>query len=699
MPIHLAPTHWVLETARTAYALGVNDAGMLTHRYWGARLPRIVDYPPAMDSEGWASFNGPGEVLPYEYPGYAGSSYVEPCLKVVYADGVRDVVLEFVGADADDDTLRVRLEDAAYKLRLTLHYRVVEHLDLLQRWAVIENAGDAPATLERVWSAQWHVPPQRDYRLSHLHGRWFEETQLTRERLTPGVKVLESRRLTTSHQHNPWFALDDALEPALEEHGEVWYGVLQWSGNWKIAAEVTAFGSTRVNIGVNDWDSAIRLEPGDSFTTPSSIAGYTAHGFGQASRNLHRFVRERVLPHPTALRRVLYNSWEATYFDVSAESQLEIARVAADIGVELFVMDDGWFHGRKSDNAGLGDWFPDATKFPDGLEPLIKGVRALGMEFGLWLEPEMVNPDSDLYRAHPDWVIHFPTRARTEMRNQLILNLARTDVQDYLIGMIDDLLSRHEISFIKWDMNRNASEPGWMEHAEPRELWVRYLEGLYRVWGTLRERHPDVIWQSCSGGGGRADLGILRFADQVWISDNTDAVTRLKIQEGYSQVFPALTMEAWAADREAPNVPLSFRFHVAMSGVFGIGANLHHWTESQRLEAREHIERYKQIRHIVHGGDLYRLRSAFEGAFSSLSYVLPDQSEALLFAFRTHIAQPVTLPRIRLRGLEADALYRVDGVAEPLSGVALMQVGLEVKLEDFSSALIHLERVAPPEAN
>jgi alpha-galactosidase len=696
MPIHSAPTDWILETEHTAYALGVNNAGMLTHRYWGARLPRIVDYPRPQDSDGWASFNGPGEVLPHEFPTYAGSSYVEPCLKVTHADGVRDTVLEFAGANAKGDTLVVRLEDETYSVRVTLHYRVIEHLDLLERWVTVENAGAAPVTLERIWSAQWHVPSHADYRLSHLHGRWFEETQLERERLGRGVKVLESRRLTTSHQHNPWFALDRAQEPATEETGEVWYGVLAWSGNWKIAAEVTAFGSTRASIGVNDWDSAIRLEPGTSFTTPPSIAGYSAQGFGQASRNLHGLIRSR-LPHGDATRRVLYNSWEATFFDVDAKSQLEIARIAADLGVELFVMDDGWFHNRNSDHAGLGDWFPDAKKFPDGLEPLIQGVRDLGMDFGLWLEPEMVNPDSDLYRAHPDWVIHFPTRARTEMRNQLILNLARTDVQDHLIGVIDDLLAKHDISFIKWDMNRNISEPGWLEHPEPRELWVRYVEGLYRVWGTLRERHPKVIWQSCSGGGGRADLGILKYADQIWTSDNTQALTRLKIQEGFSQVFPAMTMEAWTTDQDAAYVPLQFKLHVAMAGSFGIGANLHHWDEAQRAEAKAQVALYKRLRHVIHGGELYRLRSAFEHAFSAFTYVLPDRKEAVVFAFRTHIPEPVALPRLKLRGLEPDALYRVDGVQEPMSGAALMVVGLEVALKDFGSAVIHLERVEEPE--
>jgi alpha-galactosidase len=401
MPIHSTDTAWILTTAHTAYAFGLTETGLLAHRYWGKRLPARGDYPAAPQTDGWASFNGPGEVTPLEYPGYAGSAYVEPCLKVTFADGVRDVVLAYSSSEVLGNELRIHLVDAAYDLRVTLHYRVFEEYDLLERWVSFENLGGAAVTLERSFSAAWHVPAQAHYRLSHLVGRWFEETQIVREPLTRGTKVLESRRLTTSHGHNPWFAVDNLEQPATEETGEVWFGVLMWSGNWKLAAEVTAFGQTQLSIGVNDWDSAIRLEPRETFTTPSSIAGFSSAGFGEASRSLHSYVRDQVVPHGVQPRKVLYNSWEATFFDVDEASQIKLAEIAALIGVELFVLDDGWFHGRGSDNAGLGDWWPDEQKFPNGLTPLIERVKALGMDFGLWLEPEMVNPDSDLYRAHP----------------------------------------------------------------------------------------------------------------------------------------------------------------------------------------------------------------------------------------------------------------------------------------------------------
>lgn len=686
---------WVLETRSTAYALGINQSSMLVHRYWGEKLFSQADYPPPPNLPGWVSFNGPAQLNPEEYPAYGGPSYIDPCLKVTYHDGVRDAVLKFISAEliaGANPGLDIHLADTAYPLAVTLHYRIHEDHDLVERWASISNQGDQPVTIERAWSAQWHLPLGGSYRLSHLSGRWLDEWRLHREPLVQGLKVLESRRITTSHHANPWFAVDRGS--ADEDQGEVWFGVLAWSGNWKLSAEVTDFSSTRINLGINDWDFAWRLNPGETFTTPASLGGYTRGGFGAASRVLHDYTRDAVLPHGRTLHKILFNSWEATTFDVDVESQAKLARLAAAMGIELFVVDDGWFQSRNLDNAGLGDWRPDRTKFPDGLGPLINQVNALGMEFGLWIEPEMVNPDSDLYRAHPDWAIHFPTRQRTEMRHQLILNLARGDVQDYLIGILDKLLSENNIAFIKWDMNRNVSEPGWDgAPGDPRELWVRYVQGVYRVWDSLRSRHPKVIWQSCSGGGGRVDLGILRLADQAWVSDNTEATARLGIQEGFSQVFPPNTMEAWVTDSSPEHIPLEFRFHVSMAGSLGVGGHLVRWGEAARAEAAKYIALYKEIRSVVQLGDQYRLRSAQEHAFSAVQYVSKDRREGVLFAFRTHLPDPAILPPIYLRGLDPQALYNVEGFETPRSGLAWMSSGLQVQLQDFQSTLRRIRKI------
>ncbi len=693
MPIsQIAPNLWLLETDSTGYAIGLNSAGQLVNSYWGKRLPAPTDYPAPLDGFPWASFTGAPHLAREEYPVYGGYKFTEPCLIAILPDGVRNLELRFESAAlVDDSALDVHFVDTYYPLRVTLHYRVHTAYDLVERSATISNTGAEPIQLERILSAMWHLPVGDEYRLTHLTGRWLDEMHIRREPLTHGVKVLESRRLTTSHHHNPWFAVDRGA--ADESQGEIWFGALAWSGNWKLTAEVTDFASTRIGIGLNDWDFEWRLESGQSFGTPSSYAGYTDQGFGGASRRLHDFVRETILPHGQTPHKILYNSWEATLFNVDEPSQARLAELAAQMGVELFVMDDGWFNGRNSDNAGLGDWWPDAAKFPNGLQPLIERVNALGMDFGLWVEPEMVNPNSDLYRAHPDWILHFPNRTRTEARQQLILNLARTDVQDYLFGQLDKILSENNIAFIKWDMNRNASEPGWPSaEGDPREVWVRYVEGVYKLWGKLRERHPNMIWQSCSGGGGRADLGILRLADQIWVSDNTEATARLAIQEGFSLVFPPNTMEAWVTDAGRDRVPLKFRFHVSMCGSLGVGGNLIEWSERERADAADLIADYKAVRHIIQFGDLYRLRSAQDNPFSAVQYVSKDKSEGVLFAFRTHIPEPVMLPMIYPRGLDPETQYKIDGFSETRSGAGWMYAGIQIDLRDFGSTLRRVRR-------
>lgn len=649
MPIRSNAGGWLLETRRTAYALGPRADGLLLHRYWGPRLPFPDDYPAAPAAVHWPVFEGPLYLAPAEYLGQAGISFSEPALVARFADGVRGSDLRYVGAEVIDEPtpeLRVRLADARYPLAVTLVYRLHAEHDLLERWAEVSNAGDTPIILDRAWSASFHLPPNQRYRLSHLSGRWGDETQLRREPLPDGLTVLESRRLHTSHRHLPYFALDVGAD---EEHGDVWFGTLAWSGAWKLCAEASEHGTTQLGIGLNDWDFAWELTPGETLHTPTVVAGFSAAGFGGASRLLHDYIRPR-LPHGERPHPVLYNSWEATGFDVDEESQARLAELAAGLGVELFVVDDGWFHGRNGETAGLGDWWPDEGKFPRGLGPLIARVNALGMEFGLWIEPEMVNPNSELYRTHPDWVLHFPTRVRTESRHQLILNLARPDVQEHLIATLDELLAHHNIAFIKWDMNRSVSEPGWPSAPrDQRELWVRYVQGLYRIWGELRQRHPQVVWQSCASGGGRADLGILQFADQIWTSDNTIATSRLEIQHGFSQLFPAVTMEAWVTDMGpefgVSELPLSFRFHASMCGALGIGANLLAWGEAEREEAASWVACYKEIRPIVQFGDLYRLRSPLDGPFAAVQYVSKDRREGVLIAFRTHQARLGAAPR------------------------------------------------------
>lgn len=393
---------------------------------------------------------------------------------------------------------------------------------------------------------------------------------------------------------------------------------------------------------------------------------------------------------------MLYNSWEATQFDISEEQQETLAQRAAAVGVELFVVDDGWFGKRTSDRAGLGDWTPNPDRFPAGLKPLADRVHALGMQFGIWVEPEMVNADSDLYRAHPDWVQYQEGRNRTEFRNQLVLNLAREDVQEYLWEQLDGLLSSAPIDYVKWDFNRCFTDAGWPGDAYPQRLWVDHVRALYALFDRLRAAHPGVAFESCSGGGGRIDLGIMSRTDQVWTSDNTDPLDRLAIQHGFSQIHPARVMAAWVTD--SPNTQLNnrvsslrFRFVSAMAGVLGVGGDLSEWTEEELAEAREWVDLYKEIRPLVQHGDLHRLRPP-KGGLSAVQYVRGDETVVLALLQAQHYGEP--LPALRLRGLDPTASYECLETGEVHRGAVLLHHGLRTGLRgDLDATVLRLRRI------
>jgi alpha-galactosidase len=688
---------WALQGNVSTYGLGVDAEGRLRHLYHGASLPRLEDLPdlgPPPPPQSFEASGGP-EVR-YEYPVWGGMYYGEPCLKATFPDGVRDTRLVYEGHKVRNGAvpeLAVDLRDAHYPLRVRLQYRLFEEQDVVERYAVLKNEGEAPITLEEVLSAAWYVSQGCGY-LTHLAGRFAGETQVYREAITPGKKVLESRRGITSHHANPWFALD--CGNATENTGEVWFGALAWSGNWKIAVDHDAHGHVLVSGGINDFDFSWRLDGGGEFITPSFVGGHTGEGFGGASRHLHRYVLEHLLP-SKGPPPVLYNSWEATHFDITGKEQGKMAEKAASLGVELFVVDDGWFGERHDDRRGLGDWRVNREKFPNGLTPLIEKVRSLGMGFGLWVEPEMVNLDSDLYREHPDWIYRFPTRPNTQSRNQLVLNLAKGEVREHLFGVLDGLLTEHDISFIKWDMNRPLSEPGWPQAPQDtqREVWVRHVWGVYELLGRLREWHPGVTFETCSGGGGRVDLGMFRFTDQAWVSDNTDPYDRLFIQEGFSMAYPARTMMCWVADpgrwvrgREAPII---YRFHSAMMGSLGIGVDFTEWSDKEMEEARGLVEKYKEVRDVVQEGDQYRLLSPRAGDITAVQYVGRDRSRSVLFVLRSSHRFTDPVPTICLKGLKPGSIYRTTAEKGQVSGDALMRRGIKVSLDgELSSTMVEI---------
>jgi alpha-galactosidase len=697
---------WLLATRDTSYAMGVGPDGALRHLYWGAPLWRLEDLPATPARRDISSFDPRQMLENEEFPGWGGARYYEPALKIARDDGDRDLVLRYASHRIQGDNLDITLRDINDPIEVTLHYRVYPDYGMLSRSATVRNGTGRAFTVASAQSAAWYLPPGDGYRLSYLSGRWAAETQLNREPIHEGQKVLESRKGHTSHNFNPWFAVDAG--DAAEEHGRVWFGALAWSGNWRLTVEQTPYRQVRVTGGMNSFDFGYRLKPSESLETPQFFAGFSASGFGGASRVLHRFIREKILPGGLSgrLRPVLYNSWEATTFDVNEAGQKALAEKAAKLGVELFVMDDGWFGKRNNDRAGLGDWVVNRQKFPQGLKPLIDTVNQLNMDFGLWVEPEMVNADSDLYRAHPDWVINFAGRPRSELRTQMILNLARNDVKEYIFGALDKLATEYNIRYFKWDMNRSFSEPGWpeAEPADQQKLWVEYVRNLYEIVDRLRARHPKLEIESCSGGGGRVDLGILQRVDEVWTSDNTEAFDRLRIQEGFSQAYPAKVMSAWVTD--VPNMnsrstPLEYRFLVAMQGALGIGANLNRWTDGDSALATKLIALYKRLRPTVQLGDLHRLLSPRESDVTANQYVSSDGRQSVVFAFRHSQEYNTAAPTLYPQGLDEKAIYKVEASGNKLmesqaqlSGAYLMHAGLNLNLRgDFDSTVVILDRV------
>jgi alpha-galactosidase len=657
-----------LDGGAVTYAFGVNKQGALESVYWGPQLqpgdplskPAAVGRAFEMDD------------TPQEFAGWGGGLQAEPSLKISFPDGNRDLVLHYVSHKIDGASIEVVLRDIQRDVFVTLHYSIDAETGILARSAQIANKTNAPFTIEQAASGEWNLPRSTEYSLRFLSGRWGGETQVEDRHLGSGETVLESRRGFTGHQYAPWFAV--AKDASVTEwDGQVWFGALAWSGSWRITVEQDPMQQVRIVGGFNPFDFGYPLAPGETLDTPVFYGGVAQHGYGEVTRLESAFQRAHILPqapHPR-LRPVLYNSWEATEFNVSEAGQKALAEKAASIGVERFVMDDGWFGERKDDHAGLGDWYTNRQKFPNGLKPLIDRVQELGMDFGLWVEPEMVNENSDLYRKHPDWVIHFEGRPQTQARQQFVLNMAMPEVREYVLDFLDKLLKENDIAFLKWDANRNLSEPGWPQRkpGDQKKLYVDYVQGYYSVLRELRTRHPKVEIESCSGGGGRVDLGVVGLTDEVWTSDNTDPFDRLLIQDGFTYAYTPQIMMAWVTD--SPNwynqrtTSLAYRFLSSMQGSLGVGADLNKWSREDFATAKQMVAAYRQIRPLVQQGSLYRLISPRNNSnFSSTESVAPDGRSTVIFAFlhsqQMRYAPPVIFPR----GLLPKTIYTV----KPLSG-------------------------------
>ncbi|MBD5460734.1 MAG: alpha-galactosidase, partial [Lachnospiraceae bacterium] len=573
-----------------------------------------------------------------EYGFWDSYNPLESCLKVNYPT-TRQLDMKYqdhtIQAEGDREILTLRFQNSYTPLTAEVIYEVYPEFDIIGRSMRLTNEGET-VVIENLKSGAVAIPPQDKYRVRYLSGRWTGESHINDQYLTNGAFTMQSRTGNTGPHFNPAFALDDGT--ATEKAGNVWFGLLGYSGNWQIIFERTTFQDVRVTGGISNFDFSYTLNKGESIRTPVMTVGFTGGGYGAMSRTLHAFENKYILP-AKKTGRVLYNSWEATFFNVRVESQKELAKRAAGMGVELFVIDDGWFGQRHSDRAGLGDWYVNQEKFPNGLTELITYVKELGMDFGIWVEPESVNPDSDLYRNHPDWVYRFANREPMEARNQYTLNISKPEVKRFILDFMIKLLGdNRDITFVKWDMNKTLTDVSAGNTAADKELWYHHVQTLYEIWAELRSRFPHVEFETCSGGGSRVDLGILRYADQCWPSDNTDAYSRLFIQEGFSYFYAPRIMTSWVTDASTGDGkkyerPYSYRFHSSMMGMLGIGANISRFSEEALAEFAEHIAQYKEIRETVQYGIQYRLSSIRECPLHAVEYVSGDGKDIVVFAF------------------------------------------------------------------
>jgi alpha-galactosidase len=662
----------------------------MRHLYWGGPLDR-ADIPALAaqrrhraGSNTWSSPRAHHE----EFVAHGGRRFDEGALLAEFADGVTALDLEVRGSSVDGDTLTVRLRDRYRPLGVTVRYAVCG--PALVRLLAVVNDGDSAVTLTRAASATWPVPWQARYGVTTLSGGYAAETNVRRRHLDTGRLVLESRRGVPGHAHQPWLAVDGG---AGEEHGEIWSVAVAHGGSWKLVAELSGDGHTHVTAGLSDFDLRLAVAAGETAHLPATVGVYGPAGYADLTARWHRYERAFVLPRPATSRPVLYNSWESTFFDVRHDDQVALAALAHDLGVELFVVDDGWFAGRTDDSGGLGDWRPDPDKLPGGLAALSDEVRALGMRFGVWVEPEAVTPDSDLYRDHPDWVIRWPDRDPTPTRHSYGLDFGRPEVRERAFATLDRIVRDGRVDFLKWDLNRSLTDTTGAGQA-------RHEEGFRAVVDRLRRAHPDLWLETCASGGGRADLATLSRFELSWPSDNTDALERLSIQEGYALVHSPSTMSCWVTDSPGylshRAVPLQFRFHVAMTGVLGLGGTIGRWPAEERAEAAGHIARYKEIRDTVQFGDRYRLGSARTGAGGQFAVccVAADGAQVALFVFAPTVRQDAGDPPVRLRGLDPAARYRDVDSGTAYGGAFLMRHGLCPLLRgDYASALFVLERV------
>ena len=702
------------------YAMAVTETGFLQHLHYGGKITeRDLDYlfaigatvaPHKDDFNADMAFDS----MLGEYGFYARGDYKEPTAIFERRDGASMTRLRYrayrtqKGAPAvagmpharsGGETLIITLKDDFSEIEVDLYYTASDDSDVLVRNAVVRNTGREAVMLKKAFSFRAELP-NGSYRMMRLAGTWAQERIPEIAPIAHGVTRLHTLRGASSHNTNPFMGI--LTEGCTEERGEC-YGVqLVYSGAFALTAEWCKNGPLTLQGGINDVGFGWQLNGGETFVTPQTLLTYSYEGLGGMSRSIHDFLREKMIDPAYVYRQrpIVVNNWEATYFGFDNEKLFPIIDEAAKLGIDTFVLDDGWFGARRNDRAGLGDWFVNEDVLKGGLKTVIDRCKKNGMKFGLWFEPEMVNEDSDLFRAHPDWAICKEGVEPCRCRNQLVLDFTRKEVVDYVFGTVGKVLKENDISYVKWDMNRNITEcfTAALPAERQGEFMHRYILGVYDLAERLTGAFPNVIFEGCAGGGGRFDAGMLYYFPQIWTSDDTDGYERAKIQWGTSVCYPLSAMSCHVS--VCPNhqtqrtTPFQTRGNIASLGAFGYELDLSKMTDEEKALAKLQVEAYRRTAELVLKGDLYRLKNPLEGDYFCMSVVSKDKSEAYVVGERTH-GNPCDYNQyLYLRGLDADGLYEIEELKITASGKALMNAGLLLpRLPDFGSWAWHLKQV------